>query len=187
MGLCGFRKGYVMDTKTSDKLVRFGRTLDIVGKILAVFCLLAAMGSLGCLIVVLVLPEGFVLGLFDSVDISRAFSVFQPGTVLRDLVPSAAVYGVKIAAIWGTFKAFLYCLISAIILFSLSAVFNSTASKRSPFLPENVKRLKIVGVILIVTSLFLGLDNLIFAFCVLALAFMFQYGTELQQQADETL
>jgi len=181
------RKGVNMDTQATKKLVRFGKVLNIVGKVLAVVCFLAALLSLCLVIVAIVLPEGLVINVLDAIDVSSVFAVFQPGTVLADLVPSATVIGLKLAVVLATAKAFVYFLVSSIILFILSAVFKSSATRNSPFLPENVKRLKVVGLILIVVSLFLGLANLIFAFCVLALAFIFQYGMQLQQQADETL
>jgi len=176
-----------MDVKSTDRLTRFGKVLNVIGIILAVFCLLATLSSFVVLIIVIVLPEGMVLNFFDSVDISSVFSVFQPGTVLKDLVPSVAVFGLKLAVVWAAIKSFIYYLICTIILFILSSLFRATAINHSPFLPKNVKRLKVIGVILIITSIFLGPANLIFALCLLALAFIFQYGTELQQQADETL
>ena len=173
-------------TQTSDKLVRFGRVLDIVGKVFAVLCILAGVSCFFLAILVLLLPQDLLFNAMSTVELTSGFFVFQTGTVLSDLVPHAALIGVKLAMIFALLGGLVYCAASAIILFILSAIFKSTAARRSPFLPENVKRLKIIGIILIVASLFLGLDNLIFAFCVLALAFVFQYGTELQQQADET-
>jgi len=107
--------------------------------------------------------------------------------VLGNLIPAGAIIGAKLMLILGSLGAMLYFLVSAIILFILSALFKSTAAARSPFLAENVKRLKVIGAILIAAALLLGFENLIYAFIILALAYVFQYGTELQQQADETL
>jgi len=176
-----------MNTQTSDKLVRFGKVLNVVGIVLAILCLLAALSSLTGIIIVALIPEDLIFGALTSLRLDTSFSVFQVGTTLSDLVPLTALVGIKLTLIFVLLTSFVYSVVSAIILFILSKVFKSTVAHRSPFLPENVKRLKIIGVILIVATLFLGWQALIFAFCLLAFAFVFQYGTELQQQADETL
>ena len=176
-----------METSTSDRLVRFGKVLNVVGIILAILCLLSAVSSLTGIIFVALLPEDRVYSIFSTIQLTSSFSVFQTGTMLSDLVPLTALVGFKLFIIFILLSCFFYSIVSAIILFILSKVFKSTVAHRSPFLPENVKRLKIIGVILIVATLFFGWQSLIFAFCLLALAFVFQYGTELQQQADETL
>ena len=176
-----------MDTQTSDKLVRFGKVLNVVGIVLAVICLIAAAISLLGIVLVALIPEDAIFGFFNTVQLSSTFSVFQAGTVLSELVPLTALVGLKLTIIFILLTSLTYSIVSAIILFILSKVSRSTVTHRSPFLPENVKRLKIIGVILIIATLFLGWQSLIFAFCLLAFAFVFQYGTELQQQADETL
>ena len=176
-----------MDTQTSDKLVRFGKVLNIVGIVLAVICLMAALTFLCLAIMVAVIPEDLIFGVLSRFELDSAFLAFQTGTALGDLVPLTALIGIKLTALFILLRSFVYALISAIILFILSGVFKSTVAHRSPFLPENVKRLKTIGIILIVAAVVIGWQTLIFAFCLLALAFIFQYGTELQQQADETL
>jgi len=176
-----------MNTQTPERLVRFGKVLNVIGIIFACLCIMAGLFFLVAAIVVLLLPEGALNSFLDSIQLGSALSVLQPGTVLSDILPPTLIAGIKYTTAAALLGGLLYAVASAAILFILSSVFRSTAVKGSPFLPENVKRLKIVGVILIVASVCLGLGNLIFAFCVLALAFIFQYGMELQQQADETL
>jgi len=176
-----------MDTQISNKLVRFGKVLNVVGIVLAVVCLIGALSALCGAIVVLVIPEDLIFSFLSAIKIDSSFYVFQTGTVLSDLIPLTALVGIKLTALFFLLRGFIYCTISAIILFILSALFKSTVAHRSPFLPENVKRLKVIGIILIVSAVIIGWQTLIFAFCLLALAFVFQYGTELQQQADETL
>ena len=176
-----------MNTQTSDRLVRFGKVLNVVGIILAVISLMAAVSTLSLAIIVSVIPEDLIFGFLSAVRLDSAFAAFQAGTVLGDLIPLTALIGIKVTAIIILLRSFAYATISAIVLFILSSIFRSTVAHRSPFLPENVKRLKIVGVILIVSAVIIGWQTIIFAFCLLALAFIFQYGTELQQQADETL
>jgi len=176
-----------MNTQTTDKLVRFGKVLNVVGIVLAVICLMAAISALVLAIVVALIPEDLVFGFLSAVKLDTAFAAFQAGTVLGDLIPLTALVGIKFTIVFLLLRSFFYATISAIILFILSSLFKSTVAHRSPFLPENVKRLKIIGIILIVSAVIIGWQTLIFAFCLLALAFIFQYGTELQQQADETL
>jgi len=176
-----------MNTQTTNRLVRFGKVLNVVGIVLAVICLMAAVSALSLAIVVAFIPEDLIFQFLSAIRLDSAFAVFQAGTVLGDLVPLTALIGVKVYSLFILLKSFAYATISAIILFILSSLFKSTVAHRSPFLPENVKRLKIIGIILIVASVLIGWQTLIFAFSLLALAFIFQYGTELQQQADETL
>ena len=176
-----------MDTQISDKMVRFGRVLNVVGLVFAVICLVAAAFSLLFAIIVALMPEEALFNLMGRLELTSGFFVFQTGTVLADLVPLTALIGIKVAIVFAFLGGFFYAVASAVILFIISSIFRSTVARKSPFLPENVKRLKIVGIILIIAAVFLGWETLIFAFCMLALAFIFQYGTELQQQADETL
>ena len=173
-----------MDTRISDKLVRSGKVLDVVGKVLAAICIIGAAGAMLSVILVAFLPADFVMNLLHMIP--RLAPVFNEAS-LGGAITTAIVGTVKTAFIVSTIGFALYCALCAIILFILSAVFKATAVHRTPFLFENVKRLKIIAIILIVASIALGLTNLIFAFCVFALAYVVQYGVELQQQSDETL
>jgi hypothetical protein len=183
----GSKKGVLMDTRISDKLVRFGRALDIVGKILAIICILGAVLALFTAILAAALPENAIMGILGSIEVTSDVLDLAANTRLGDFIAPAALISLKVLTVIFSASICIYCLLSAIILFILSSVFKATAVHRTPFLQENVKRLKIIGVILFIASFILGLTNLIFAFCVLAFAYVFQYGTELQQQADETL
>lgn len=165
--------------EASDKLVRFARVLNIVGKVLAAICIFAATCVLVATIGVALIPQDALYDFFTQIELAADLGFLVPGTLLSDIIPAMAMRGIKAAILSWLISILIYCIICAVILFIVSAVFKSTAAKRSPFLPENVKRLKIIGVILIVISIFLGLQNLIFAFCLLAFAFIFQYGTEL--------
>ncbi|MDR1713343.1 MAG: hypothetical protein LBR39_04240 [Coriobacteriales bacterium] len=188
-----------MDTRINDRLARSGRVLDIIGKVLAILCIIGAVAALFTAIAVAVLPEDLITGALAHIPLADAdltvksggiesdILTFPEGAVLADYIPVAAVLAVKVSLIAACAAVCIYCLIGAIILFILSAVFKATAINRTPFVPENVKRLKIIGIILIVVSILLGLTNLVFAFCVFALAYVFEYGAELQKQADETL
>jgi len=173
-----------MDTRISDKLVRSGKTLDVIGKVLAILCIVAAFMALVAIPVAVLLPEDIVfriMGYFPSM--ARIFGEMSLGTWISTTVV-ATLKGLFIVSAVGFI---FYCGLCAVVLFILSAVFKATAVHRTPFLSQNVKRLRIIGIILIVASVALGLTNLIFAFCVFALAYVLQYGVELQQQSDETL
>jgi uncharacterized protein YacL len=106
---------------------------------------------------------------------------------LGEFIIPTAIGGLRAITIIALAAGCVYSILSAIILFILSSLFKTTARDKTPFVEENVKRLKKIGILLIVGSLLLGLTNLIFAFAVFALAYVFQYGTELQRAADETL
>jgi hypothetical protein len=182
-----FRKGILMTSQISDRLARFGRVLNIVAKVLVVLCIISAVFALFAAIAVAAIPEGLIVSALGDIHITSDLFNFAASAQLGDYLLPSAIGGAKIVAIFALARVCVYCILSAIILFILSAFFRATAVQKTPFLEENVRRLKIIGVILIVASLVLGLNNLIIAFAVLALAYVFQYGAELQRSADETL
>lgn len=96
------------------------------------------------------------------------------------------------------------------ILFHFLAVFSSAAKEGTPFTSENANRIKKIGVTILVASIIVPMTQRIFltvlapeaiasasdriALPLVALAvvfiffsIIFRYGTELQQQSDETL
>jgi len=162
-----------MDTRISDKLARSGKVLDIFSKVLAVICVLGAASTL--LVAV-------IIAFWWPLNIVMNIHAMSPSTFDSAIVPNLKIFGIMSAL-----GLCLYCVLCAIVLLTLSAVFKAIAVQKTPFLPENVKRLKVIGIIMIIASLTVGMLNIIFAFCVFALAYVFQYGTELQQQVDETL
>jgi hypothetical protein len=188
-----------MDIQISDKLARFGRVLGVVGKVLAIICIFGALASLFFAIAIALLSENFALSVIEAIGIPLDAITNVGGTTnisigdfsysirIGDFIPPALITSLKVVLILAVLASCLYCLVSAIILFVLSAMFKATAINKTPFLAENVRRLKIIGVVLIIISLPLGLHNLILAFCIFAFAYVVQYGVELQQQADETL
>ena len=170
-----------MNTQISEKLARFGRILDVIGKVLAVLCFVAALLALIGIFTVVLVPDDIFL---------RFLSLFNIKSSILDTDTTpfvAAVISVKVGAILALIGWFFRSLFYATVLLVLSAVFKSTAINKTPFTSDNAKRLKIIGIILIVASIPFGLGNLVFAFCVFAFAYVIQYGAELQQQADETL
>ena len=170
-----------MNTSISEKLARFGRALDIIGKVLAVFCFLAATLMLFGAIAVLLVPDDIILSVLNlfNINLTTTYTNTSPYVI--------AVIGAKTGVILGLVGRCILSVFYAIILLILSAFFKSTAVNKTPFTFENAKRLKIIGIILIVMSIPFGLGNLVFAFCLFAFAYVIQYGAELQQQADETL
>ena len=176
-----------MYSQVSDKLARSGRVLDVIGKVLAVFCIITAVVTVFGTIILALLPEDIVMQILSFIPFTSRIDGALGDAGLLSSITTAIVASVKAIAIFSAIGFFAYCLLSAAILFILCAVFKATAVHRTPFLPENVKRLKIIGIIMIIASLALGFHNLIFAFCVFGLAYVVQYGAELQQQSDETL
>ncbi|MCL1890649.1 MAG: hypothetical protein FWG00_01270 [Coriobacteriia bacterium] len=179
-----------MDTRISENLARSSRVLDIIGKVLAIICIVSAVFTLFGAIAILAIPNDLIINLLNQIPITPVTSdviSIPAGTVLGDYITLSTGSALKVALIVAAGALCVYCLLSAGLLFVVSGVFKATAVNKTPFVAENVKRLKIIGIIMIVASLVLGLTNLVFAFCVFALAYVVQYGVELQQQADETL
>ncbi|MCL2634252.1 MAG: DUF2975 domain-containing protein [Oscillospiraceae bacterium] len=94
------------------------------------------------------------------------------------------------------------------ILYIASYLFRDISREDSPFTKKNVKKLKIISVLMLALSvvvqplsalinliilpdvnihIFLRLEQLIFSAVFICLALIFEYGAELQQQSDETL
>ena len=105
-------------------------------------------------------------------------------------------------------SSIVYAFIITVTLHYLGAVFKSTGNEGSPFDPENVKLLKkaaisivllsvipiIVEVAVAVTlgtlrfnSMQVDVIYIALAFFFFCLAYIFEYGAELQKQSDETL
>jgi hypothetical protein len=178
-----------MEEKTVRRLARSGKVLDVIGKVLAGFCIAVAVLSLLCALLAAMVPEDIIRNVIDMLNISirSDLLILDTGITLGSLLSTATAFSLRFFVIIPALSLCAYSVVSAIILFILSAIFKATAVNKTPFMPENVKRLRIIGIVLIIISIFFGLTNLIFAFCVFALAFVFQYGVELQKQADETL
>ena len=105
-------------------------------------------------------------------------------------------------------SSIVYAIIITATLHYLGAVFKSTCNEGSPFDPNNVKRLKRAAISIVLLSVIpaivevateslmgtLGLISLhvdvvyiALAFFFFCLAYIFEYGAELQKQSDETL
>ena len=169
-----------MDTRISSNLARFGKALDVIGKVLAAICFVAAGLTMLTIVIVIFIPDDIILRFLSTFNSGgRPIEVVFPFVIA---VVSAKL-GVILTLIVGAVRAIVY----AVILLSLSALFKSIAVKQTPFTPQIAKSLKVIGIVLIIVSIPLGLGNLVFAFCVFAFAYVIQYGCELQLLSDETL
>jgi hypothetical protein len=154
------------------------------------------------------------LAVVRIVQIILLFSIF--GSVLIAIMPSGiSFFGPpvdKTTDFWfTTISNELTSIIFLFILF-LSAKFLQTLKKKTPFLHKNVKRLKIISILLIAVEpvqfllqkignfvrpsidgtkevIFTSFGGIILAMglVVFCLALVFEYGVELQKQSDETL
>lgn len=173
-----------MVTAISEKLSRFGKVLNIITIILAIICIIIAVCALISIFIVAILPYDLVLSL---INIESDFFNLPAGSDLQDFILPTAVSGLKLFGIIACASTCITAIFYAVIMFMISKFFKSTEIHNTPFLEENVKRLKIIGVIMIVGALIIGWNSLIAAFAIFVFAYVFQYGTELQQQYDETL
>jgi hypothetical protein len=176
-----------MVTAISEKLSRFGKVLNIITKILAIVCIVIAICALIATFIVAILPYDLVISLLGSLNITSNILNIPADLDLQDFILPTAIGALRLFAIIACASTCLTAIFYAVIMFIISNFFKSTAIHNTPFLEENVKRLKITGIIMIVGALIIGWNSLIAAFAIFVFAYVFQYGTELQQQYDETL
>ncbi|MDR1775840.1 MAG: DUF2975 domain-containing protein [Actinomycetes bacterium] len=184
------------------KLRRFGKGLGIATKVLSIISFVVAGILLVSLIFALVVPWDTVVMNVGEVTVNVHGMVTQlTDQASTDVnVRAIALSAISLGIIDGVFFGF--------IMGILSRLFKDTAAHETPFLSTNVRRLKSVGWLLIANSFAMGIATaivevlthpvtsafdtgnggyLITGLVIFALAYVFQYGCELQQAADETL
>lgn len=78
--------------------------------------------------------------------------------------------------------------LSQALLYLTSSLFRRIRTSETPFTPEVIKKLKTMGIMLgVIIAVDNGYMGVVIGFVVYAIALIFQYGGELQQQVDETL
>lgn len=85
--------------------------------------------------------------------------------------------------------AFVTTVVSAVAMHLISGVFKSIKQSYTPFCPEVTKKIKTLSLTLgIMIGLLVGvIPGVVIGFAIYSISVIFSYGTQLQQQADETL
>lgn len=126
----------------------------------------------------------------------------------RASLNAAAVSHTKFAYLIGFFTAWIAKVLFCGILYQVRGIFRSIAGEQTPFVAENCHALRYIGILIIVISIvkqvcplilmlagigeggtgsLIQLDQWLIGGVVLSLSYVFEYGTILQKESDETL
>ena len=171
------------------KIQKTSRLVSIVTKILYVFLIVILSAEVIGIVWLIVLPDS------SSVTLGKIISpvAFNGGASLK-MIP--ALLGIIVSQ-----------LIALSILILTHEIFRDISREYTPFLEKHFKRMKKIAYLLLVSSLlgpslfsgpsslvpyltvniWTGYESIIFAVIVYCFALIFQYGSALQQQSNETL
>lgn len=174
-----------------QKIQKASKTALILVKIAKVLCIVASVITIGCGIGFIgahnYLDQEFAKaiesGELEADDVYINAGGFLDGALNLEKVDSVAMtLGGYLMALGGILICF------SIVLHFVGRVFKDIMESYSPFRPEIVKSLKVVFVLIIVLTLQSSLlIGAIVGFSLWCVFWIFEYGCELQRQADETL
>ena len=174
------------------KIQKTSRVVSIVTKILYVFLTVILSAEVIGIVWLIVLPDSSSVKLGNMTILSPA--AFNGGASTKEMIPP--LLGLVIRQIFALF-----------ILILTHQIFKDISREYTPFMEKHVKRMKEIAMILLFGSLFEpflfsgpsllvpylsgfiwpGYESIFFAGIVYCFAMIFQYGSALQQQSDETL
>ena len=180
------------ETKKIQKIKKSAKTavkvLNVVKVFLAVALALCLVGGICCLFIKT--DKGKDIELFgQNVTLHGPIDVDDIETAKGfDIVDSMHISDPMIRASVNCFVAVGVIVCSLVVVFILKKTFTELAESDTPFNTEILKNIKVTGIILTVIS---GLSSVGIAI-IIALSFwciycIFDYGIELQKNADETL
>ena len=126
----------------------------------------------------------------------------------RSSLRADAAQQAKLAYLIGFFTAWIAKVLFCGILYQVRKIFRSIAGKQTPFVAENCRALRYIGILIIVISVvkqvcplilmlagigeggtgsLIQIDQWLIGGVVLSLSYIFEYGTILQKESDETL
>lgn len=112
------------------------------------------------------------------------FTLFGVPVKLYDLTGGQTLKAAQVEML----QALIQIGLAEALLYLVSDLFRHIQSSATPFTDAAVKKLKAMGIMLgVVVFIDNGYLGVVVAFIGYALALIFQYGSELQRQADETL
>lgn len=186
------KNGGMTMNEVQMKIQKTSRLVSIVTKILYVFLIVILSAEVIGIVLLIVLPDSSSVKLGNMTIISPA--AFNGGTSTKKMIPP--LLGRVVA------QAF-----ALSILILTHQIFKDISREYTPFLEKHFNRMKNIALLLLISSLlepFLfsgfnslipylnfpnwpGYTSIIFAAIVYCFALIFQYGSALQQQSDETL
>ena len=167
------------------KLESMKKVSKLIGKIGKVFQIVFGIFTGVFLIAIIILSVLRNMLSMTLTEFQISFDFSNMGYWAKNLASEGKIID---AAIVFLISALLFSLMLTIIMYFITKIFKIFCSEYSPFLPEIVKDLKIV--LLLVTVLILqnsiGL-GIVSGFVFWGIIQLYAYGCELQNQVDETL
>ena len=188
-------------SKQQQTLKKMAEAAYIVAKVIRIIIYVATGIIFSTLVFVMVSDVGQSMGLRDVYSENTGAVTIHPG-----IIADIGMGGEEMVCTLS--NALAYAVITAVILHYLGAIFKSIRNEGSPFDIDNVKSLKKVAISIALLSVIpaivevavtavLGMMGslklhvevtfIALAFFFLCLAYIFEYGAELQRQSDETL
>lgn len=182
--------------ETILKMKKTSKAMQVFFKVLTVILYVGMGISLGSIIYLLICKTGdaSILG----VNIKSGFSFNNEKiTTFRDMMNNLPTM----------IYTFAWMILIQIIFYKAAAFFNEVQKEGTPFTKENVKRMKIMAIVLLIaavipnvseilSSLALSIPNsselingipLTVGFVLICLASVFDYGVQIQRETDELL
>lgn len=184
-------------TELQNRLVKNCKSCKTALKVLRIICYVCI--GVAALVATLVLA---VPGILEGIAEAESVRFAPPFTADSVLTPGSVALVMGFIALMLAF--------TSVVLLLLERVMGSAADNKTPFIPENVRRIKAVSLLVAVSSVLppikdsmldvlnRGFANadlrfgvevslLVFAFVVWCLSIIFEYGVTLQSREDETL
>ena len=158
-----------------EKLRKTSKVFAVIAKVMEVLCyILVAL-----ILLIMVLPTGLYFG----------FKFDDPGMIggiwnlLQNNLDSSIAFKVFFAIL------IILSLIIAYVMRKINKLFKNINSEYSPFVPENVKIIKTIAIgMAIVTLIEVNIATaVVTGFVIWAIALLFDYGCELQNESDEII
>lgn len=175
-----YRKGKVKIMNKETKLMNLQKTskvFAIFSKIFEVFCYVAA-GLCGAAIIATVTGiHYFGIKLVEAGPEDKIF------TMLSENMDANTAFIIFLVLL------IIFLLANAFLMRKIGTLFRNINENYSPFIPENVKLIKLIAIIFgVITLIEVGLiPGLMSAFVIWGVALLFDYGYELQNESDEII
>ena len=188
-------------SKKQIDLIKLAKVAYIIAKVIRIMIFVAIVAMIVALVFIVV-NKGQGIGAGGIFSGATGEVMVNLGVITSDIEIGVA----EMACLFSS--SIVTAIIIAVILFFLGLIFKSIKNEGSPFNFENIKRLKkagcsiallsiipsiigvLMGVILGATGFIrmqVDLPYIVLAFFFFCLAYIFEYGAELQTQSDETL
>ena len=153
------------------------KVFAVIAKVLEIVCYVGA-GICGAGIIATA-TEAFSLG-FKFVEVGPEDKIFS---MLSENMETKTALIIFMALL------IVFLLLAAFLIRKVGSLFRNINENYSPFVPENVKLIKVIAIIFaVITFIEVGIFPAVFTgFLIWSIALLFDYGCELQNESDEIL